>query len=336
MDTFWFFSVKLGDIYLCFHPCDPGTNAAQICKWSGIELGICPMSPQQTGSIWGCQRCLCRGPWNAAKTVFSEGGLPSLWRGSGPTVIRLSIGAGLHFFLLDWMKESFVRINKGAEISSAQNVAIGGNLKTRWCISCPNQQNSVGWTHKACQVVEFGDCNIFTSILVLSVLQMIHRGCVLSRLGLSRAMTTTLLCPITVVKTRMEYSQVGYKSTVDALVVISQREGVRGLFKGLAPTVLTSAPFSAFHYTFYRKLQELVQGSTNPSMATNFFCGTLAAMGATVLTHPGDVVRTRTQLGFGSLGALNTLKMIVETQGISGLMTGEILINLQTSHYARM
>lgn len=98
---------------------------------------------------------------------------------------------------------------------------------------------------------------------------------------------------------------------------------MRGLFKGLVPTVLTTAPFSALHYTFYRKLQGLVHEYVEPGMSTNFFCGTLAAMGATVLTHPGDVVRTRTQLGLGSsLGTIDTFKSITATQGLSGLMTG--------------
>lgn len=65
--------------------------------------------------------------------------------------------------------------------------------------------------------------------------------------GIARALASTLLCPVTVVKTRMEYGGAGavrYKDTWDALSSIARAEGPRGLFRGLVPTVMTTAPFS--------------------------------------------------------------------------------------------
>jgi solute carrier family 25, member 38 len=72
--------------------------------------------------------------------------------------------------------------------------------------------------------------------------------------GLSRAVAAAVLCPITVVKTRMEYrvpsgsavaaSLPVYNNTWHALSSIARQEGAQGLFKGLWPTVLTNAPFS--------------------------------------------------------------------------------------------
>ena len=65
--------------------------------------------------------------------------------------------------------------------------------------------------------------------------------------GIARALASTLLCPVTVVKTRMEYGGAGavrYKDTWDALATIARAEGPRGLFRGLVPTVMTTAPFS--------------------------------------------------------------------------------------------
>lgn len=72
--------------------------------------------------------------------------------------------------------------------------------------------------------------------------------------GLSRAVAAVVLCPVTVVKTRMEYSGPAsaavpvYRNTAHALVSIARSEGVRGLFKGLVPTVMTNAPFSGEHH----------------------------------------------------------------------------------------
>jgi hypothetical protein len=38
------------------------------------------------------------------KTVVAESGVRGLWRGTPATVVRLSLGAGTHFFLLDLIK----------------------------------------------------------------------------------------------------------------------------------------------------------------------------------------------------------------------------------------
>ena len=65
--------------------------------------------------------------------------------------------------------------------------------------------------------------------------------------GFARALASTLLCPVTIVKTRMEYSgkgAVNYRDTWHALLTIAKAEGPRGLFRGLVPTVMTNAPFS--------------------------------------------------------------------------------------------
>jgi hypothetical protein len=70
-------------------------------------------------------------------------------------------------------------------------------------------------------------------------------------------------CPITVVKTRMEYVRAAgvggtvpqYTSTLHALRSIARVEGVAGLYRGLAPTMLSNAPFSALYYMFYTRLQ---------------------------------------------------------------------------------
>ena len=50
-------------------------------------------------------------------------------------------------------------------------------------------------------------------------------------LGLSRGAVTILLCPITVIKTRMEYRHRPYRSTIHAATTIARTEGVSGLFK---------------------------------------------------------------------------------------------------------
>ena len=76
--------------------------------------------------------------------------------------------------------------------------------------------------------------------------------------GLSRGMAACISCPVTVVKTRMEYGGANaytYSNTLHALGSIARSEGLRGLYRGLGPTMLSNAPFSALYYMFYTRLQ---------------------------------------------------------------------------------
>ena len=97
-----------------------------------------------------------------------------------------------------------------------------------------------------------------------------------------------------------------------------------GLFRGLGPTIVTNAPYSAFYYLFYTSLQQgmqqvcsiaellrpevliRLQGPYDPSAdagttgackqygasktATNFTAGTVAAVCATLLTQPTGAI----------------------------------------------
>ncbi len=46
---------------------------------------------------------------------------------------------------------------------------------------------------------------------------------------------------------------------VGMIMQIAQREGAAGLFRGLGPTIITNAPYSAFYYLFYTSLKERLQ-----------------------------------------------------------------------------
>lgn len=146
--------------------------------------------------------------------------------------------------------------------------------------------------------------------------------------GMSRALSAAAMSPVTLVKTRMEYGgpqRVSYKNTFDALATIARSEGPRGLYRGLGPTVLTNAPFSALYYMFYTRLKSALASDQHPQAAVNFVSGVVAATAATLLTQPADVVRTRMQLSLaGTTGAdaWSTLGKVLKAAGPSALLTG--------------
>lgn len=145
-------------------------------------------------------------------------------------------------------------------------------------------------------------------------------------------MSAAVMSPVTLVKTRMEYggpNHVAYKNTAHALATIAQQEGPRGLFRGLWPTVLTNAPFSALYYMLYTKLKVVMAdsavGDGLPPTAVNFVSGVCAATAATLLTQPSDVVRTRMQLGLpgtAKSNAISTLGHLLKSSGPNALLAG--------------
>ena len=141
----------------------------------------------------------------------------------------------------------------------------------------------------------------------------------------SRALAATLLCPITVVKTRMEYaamSGVTYSGVRNALWQVASKEGARGLFSGLGSTLARDAPFSGLNLLMYtearRAMADLAAARGREVTALDtLIAGAVAGGIATFATHPPDVLRTRAQLG----GTVSLAKLIAE-EGARALWVG--------------
>lgn len=210
-------------------------------------------------------------PLTTLQKVLSEGGARAMWRGSSATVIRLGLGAGFHFLLIDLAKAALDR---------------------------PLPDGTVGLT---------------------PWMAALTGGC-------SRALSAAALCPVTLVKTRLEYGSGAqmYTGPLTAMRQIYGAEGVRGLFRGLGPTILTNAPFSGLYYMFYTDLKKRMSAEDRNQTLVNFTAGTFAASAATLLTQPADVLRTRTQMGLVQSGAspLSVLRSVMATGGAAALMTG--------------
>ncbi|XP_076479514.1 mitochondrial glycine transporter isoform X2 [Bombus vancouverensis nearcticus] len=116
----------------------------------------------------------------------------------------------------------------------------------------------------------------------------------------ARSMSGVLLIPITVVKTRFESEVYKYNSIAEALRLIYKQEGVRGLSRGLIPTLLRDAPYSGIYLTFYTQLKSIFTEADLPyaksSAPIHFSCGILAGIFASIVTQPADVIKTKMQL----------------------------------------
>lgn len=217
-------------------------------------------------------------------------GVWSLWKGLNATVVRVFFGAGLYFVSLH-----------------ALNDALGSS------------KSGSG----------------FKSFIAGAV---------------ARSFSAAVLSPVAVVKTRLEWAAKGttpYKGTLHALRSIAATEGLASLYSGLLPTILRDAPFSGLYFAFFTSLRSAwteargTGGSSRVGDITagpdgkkhyppvmNFTCGFLAGVGATLLTHPADVIKTRLQIrdakGRFVDGAvlLTEVRALLAQQGAKGFFVG--------------
>jgi len=151
----------------------------------------------------------------------------------------------------------------------------------------------------------------------------------------ARTVAAILLNPITVVKTRMEYGGVQGKGLVGALAALARKEGSRGLFCGVGTTIMRDAPFSGLNLLLFTQTRTLMNEvarlqERETGAFDTFVAGALAGAGATFMTHPPDVIRTRVQLGrmmqaqSGGTRIPVSLTKIIKEEGFRALWVGSL------------
>lgn len=150
----------------------------------------------------------------------------------------------------------------------------------------------------------------------------------------SRVITTLCVNPITVVKTRFEV--VGnnqYTSIPHAVMTIFQKDGLRGFYKGILPTLMRDVPYSGLQYSSYRFLMESWSKYVSkerspyesPLIVSSF--GAASAIFAVMLTYPFDNMRVRFQChdlvtNPQHLGVASMARQIYREEGIKGFYLG--------------
>ncbi|XP_064477899.1 mitochondrial glycine transporter B-like isoform X2 [Ornithodoros turicata] len=142
----------------------------------------------------------------------------------------------------------------------------------------------------------------------------------------SRSIAGIALLPVTVIKTRFESQVYNYQTMSQATRDIYRKDGIRGLYSGLIPTLFRDAPFSGIYLVFYTRAkhfvpQEWKEGSH--SMAVNFGCGVLSGVLASLLTQPADVIKTQMQLRPDKFGTVSMAVLFISRDyGVIGFFQG--------------
>lgn len=162
------------------------------------------------------------------------------------------------------------------------------------------------------------------------------------------AIAATIVCPLDVLKTRLQVSTLlvggdAYASTLQSLSAIARTEGLVGLYRGLTPTIVALLPNWAVYFTVYEGLKEFMEpapgaqtrGSSWSSPHLRHMVSAAGAGVATVLvTNPLWVVKTRLQVQHSEAlrasmptrvpysGAFSALRRVAAEEGARGLYSG--------------
>uniref|UniRef100_A0A1Y1KAE3 Mitochondrial basic amino acids transporter n=1 Tax=Photinus pyralis TaxID=7054 RepID=A0A1Y1KAE3_PHOPY len=111
-----------------------------------------------------------------------------------------------------------------------------------------------------------------------------------------------------------------YRGTWNCFRSLLVKEGIRGLYKGMASPLLGVAGINAIVFGVYGNTQRY---SSDPnSLVSHCMAGVLAGLVQTSICSPMELVKTRVQIAGDNLKPLECLKSIYKTEGVRGVFRG--------------
>ncbi|KAK9101242.1 hypothetical protein Scep_024672 [Stephania cephalantha] len=173
----------------------------------------------------------------------------------------------------------------------------------------------------------------------------IGRGPVLDLTAGSFAGGTAVLLtyPLDLVRTKLAYQVVEssksnikilntdqvFKGIFDCFSKIYKESGIRGLYRGAAPSLLGIFPYSGLKFYFYEEMKSFVPEEHKNDITVKLFCGSFAGLLGQTFTYPLDVVRRQMQVQRLSMvdngqmeGTFQCLISIFRKQGWKQLFSG--------------
>ncbi|KAB1996409.1 hypothetical protein ES319_D13G229300v1 [Gossypium barbadense] len=140
----------------------------------------------------------------------------------------------------------------------------------------------------------------------------IGRGPVLDLVAGSFAGGTAVLFtyPLDLVRTKLAYQVVGppkinvkglvnteqvYNGILDCFSKTYRGSGLRGLYRGVAPSLYGIFPYAGLKFYFYEEMKRCVPDDQKKNIMVNLVCGSVAGLLGQTFTYPLDVVRRQMQ-----------------------------------------
>ncbi|CAA2995552.1 mitochondrial substrate carrier family P [Olea europaea subsp. europaea] len=120
-----------------------------------------------------------------------------------------------------------------------------------------------------------------------------------------------------------------YKGIWNCFSNIWQEAGIRGLYRGVAPSLYGIFSYAGLKFYFYEEMKSNVPENHKKDITVNLVCGSIAGLLGQTFTYPPDVVRRQMQVqrlqtssSSDMKGTMKTLVMIVQRQGWKQLFSG--------------
>lgn len=150
--------------------------------------------------------------------------------------------------------------------------------------------------------------------------------------GACAGMTATALThPLDTVRLRLALPNSGYTGMSNAFSTMLKTEGVRSMYKGLAPTLIGVAPYAALNFSAYDMLKKAVYHGDKPQgIVQNLLLGGTAGTFAASVCYPLDTVRRRMQMkGTLYTSQMDALVKIWQNEGYRGYYRGWVANTLK-------
>lgn len=225
--------------------------------------------------------------WQTVFHIWKVDGVKGFWRGTGPSVVRSSLGPGIYFCILEQM-----------------------SALEHW--KAPSQQDNARQPS-----VQFS---------------------IFFQAGFARLIAGTVMSPVTVIKTRYEWSSSRNPSIFSTLKHLVKTEGFKGLFAGLVPTLIRDVPQAGLYLFLYSHAKQYLASysrtfDTNNSATVTVASAFGAGIVSTTITLPADVLKTQLQLRrqlvpamvgerVGWRQSIDLLHLVLRKHGLPGLFSG--------------
>ncbi|XP_028759338.1 mitochondrial carrier protein CoAc2-like [Neltuma alba] len=120
-----------------------------------------------------------------------------------------------------------------------------------------------------------------------------------------------------------------YRGILDCFAKTYKAGGIRGLYRGVAPSLVGIFPYAGLKFYFYEEMKRHVPEKHKESVVAKLTCGSVAGLLGQTFTYPLEVVRRQMQVqklrasdNVQLKGTLKTLFMIAENQGWKQLFSG--------------
>jgi len=158
--------------------------------------------------------------------------------------------------------------------------------------------------------------------------ELVYTGKQLACGGIAGAVSRTAVAPIDRVKILLQtqkilHKDVKYTGLIQTWRTILKEEGFSKLWKGNITNVARVIPYSATQFASYDFFKHwLTPHNTKQTTAERLSAGALAAITATSLTHPLDVIRLRLAVTPELKGFFDGFRQIISENGLRSLYKG--------------